>query len=784
MYKYLSHALCGSLLISTSAMAQGAPNEQTAPAADQRGLEEVVVTARRREESLQRVPVAVVAINQQQLENSAATDLKKLSELAPQVMIAEFGSGTGAVLTIRGISSDAIDFGLDQSVLVVVDGQPISNGSVIRQSLFDMQRVEVMEGPQALFFGKNSPAGVIALHTADPNDYFEASVKAGYEFEAEERFGEAVISGPITDTLSARLALRASEMEGWIDNVAPAMESPFHPGVMLPGNVNRTSPEGTHNAARLTLRWTPTEDFSARLKFTWDEQDLDGNGNLAFHETWCSGDAPLTRGIPQTGADCRKNGKVAVGALPAEFAANFPYARDGAPYRDNEFMLASLTLDKTSNNISLTSTTGYYDQTHKGSNCSDGVFCELFSTIRTDYEQVTQELRVNTDFDSPVNVMAGLYFEYSERTWFTAVDFFHANLNPVTNNYATFEVLADTTYTGYSAFAQVRWNILPSLEFAAGARYSHDKKDSSLVNLAVNPVSPLAVYPQGEVIDVDIEDQNVSPEATLTWYPTPNQTLYGAYKAGYKAGGISNPSILFAYSNPENLRFDREEADGFEIGYKASFFDDTLRLDLAAYSYDFKDLQVVSENINVFAFTIANAGAARTEGIQGSVQYRATDRLSLSGSFGYNDASYIRYPGAQCYAGQTEAQGCVGGTQDLSGKPTVRAPKLTSNLGLSYAADLIPGWDTHLSLSGSYTSSYNASTTNNPGAKQSAFWRLNAALHFMPQGGNVRLSLIGRNLTNEYYLGTASNLPFGGPNDFVGPFSRPRELILQAQYDF
>lgn len=768
-----------SAAIFGSGSAVGQP--QTAPS-----LEEIVVTARKRAESMQRVPVAVTAISENQLRENLAADLHRVAEIAPQLLIGEFGSGTGAVLTMRGIGSDAIDFGLDQSVLVVIDGVPISNGSVIRQSLFDMRQVEVMPGPQALFFGKNATAGVISLKTAEPTDQFEGHVSAGYEFVADEKYGEAVISGPLTDTVRARFAGRASSMDGWIKNVAQPMESPFHPGVWLPGNVNRTSPKGTHYAGRLSLQWEPSDTFDANLSLSFDEQKIDGNGNLAFHEAWCTSgaDAPLTQGIPQIGADCKKNRRVAVSANAPQFAANFPYANNGVPYRDNRFLLGALNLNKQFENVILTSTTGFYDQNHKGANCSDGAYCQLFSTIRTDYEQFTQEFRLNTDFDSPVNFMGAVYYERHERSWFTAVDFFHLGINPATNNYATWINEADGKYTGYSISGQVRWNIIPELELAVGARYSRDKKSSHLSNTAVSPFSPLALYPEGEIIGVNIKDDNISPEATLTWYPSDYQTLYAAYKTGYKSGGISNPSIIFAASTPESLQFGSEKAKGFEVGYKADFLDRTLRLNITAYRYEFDDLQVVSEDINVFLFTIGNAGSSKTEGIETSLLWQATDRLSFNGSFNYNRASYLNYRGAECYAGQTPAQGCVDGAQNLSGKPISRAPRDNYSLGASYRFDLVEGWNLNTSVSATYTSSYHASTTNNPGAMQSSFWRVNAAAHLAPESEKFRISLIGRNLTNEYYHAAASNLPFGGPNDFLAPFNRPRELALQVEYHF
>src|SRR5690606_26612509 len=190
------------------------------PAASAATLDAVNVTARRRSESIQDVPVAITSLTPEQLEKNMATDLSKIGEVAPQVIIGRASNGTGGFLTIRGISSATSDAGLDQSVSVSVDGVPMSRGRVINSTVYDLAQVEVLSGPQALFFGKNSPAGAISLRTKDPTDVVEGYAKVGYETEADERYLEAAVSGPLTDTLKGRIAVRAASMEGWIENVA------------------------------------------------------------------------------------------------------------------------------------------------------------------------------------------------------------------------------------------------------------------------------------------------------------------------------------------------------------------------------------------------------------------------------------------------------------------------------------------------------------------------------------------------------------------------------------
>ena len=174
-----STAACVSL--ASPAWAQAASPADDA-ASSSHGLEEIVVTARKRTETLQNVPVAVSVISANQLQRNVAVNLDKIAELTPTVFAGRIISGTGAILSIRGIGSSPSDSGIDSSVAVDIDGIQLSRGRIITESYFDLKQVEVLEGPQALFFGKNSPAGVISIHSADPTSNFEGYIRGGYEF--------------------------------------------------------------------------------------------------------------------------------------------------------------------------------------------------------------------------------------------------------------------------------------------------------------------------------------------------------------------------------------------------------------------------------------------------------------------------------------------------------------------------------------------------------------------------------------------------------------------------
>ncbi len=547
-------------------------------------------------------------------------------------------------------------------------------------------------------------------------------------------------------------------------------------------------PEGDNYSARLSLLWAPAEDFDANFKLTWDQQTM--NAMDAYVELFCADEnkVPTMLGAPLPGADCKKDQKKAESSLATQYAVNWPRGNGGVPYYESKFWLSSLTLNKSFDDITLTSTTGYYDQTIAGGNTADfSPFALIWSTQYEEYQLITEELRLSSDYSGPLNFMGGLFFEHSSRQWENYPDIFHAGFNTAAQNWTTVETVADVTTDSWSAFAQVQWDIVENLELSVGARYTKDEKDGEFKNLTIG-VSAIPFYPAGQVLKSDYSDDNVSPEATLTWKLTPDHTLYAAYKEGYKAGGISNGALLQASATPENLQFGPEETDGFEIGYKALLFDGTLRMDLTAYSYDYDGLQVGSFNSQTFSFTIGNAAAASTEGVQASFDWMATDNLTFNGNLGYNRARYEDYRSGPCYVGQTTDTGCVTvgttRTQDLSGEALNRAPDLMFSLGADYRATFAGGWTADFTADAAYTDEYMTAADNSPGGVQEDYWRINAGVHVMPENEKYRISLIGRNLTNEYYLLNAVNHPGGTADQFVGVFNRPRELVLQAEYRF
>jgi outer membrane receptor protein involved in Fe transport len=781
-------------------------------------LEEIIVTARKREESMQDVPVAIQAFDAETIERYAATNLNELADLAVQVGMYPGSSGNGANLVVRGYGSTSLDPGIEGSVGINIDGVQIDRGHVIRQAFFDLQSVEILKGPQALFFGKNSPAGVVAAISALPGDEFESRISVGWEAEAEETLVEAMISAPITDTFGARFAMRLTDTDGWIKNTGTFAENsngelfPAEP-YDFPGGANDLGSEQLFSG-RLTLDWAPNDVFRGTWRINYT--DMENDGFQTNENNNCSGDLPITQGVFDPEGDCELDLRTAHGSLPIELAE--AYSRDignGDPYGLYESVLSSLNLEFAFDWGTITAVTGYYQYDYERWDNFDGTnFIQLMGLQVEDQEQWSQEIRLLTSLNGPINFMAGVFYETFERNSdnagkIEALGFDSADLtvgpSQDTGFSNTWEGISTVNSDTYSVFGQVIWDINDQWELTAGVRYTDDSKDAEQGNVYVKsndiPGVPIPGFgfddllsPAGEIIESDFSDEEWSPEVTITYRPNDDVTLWAAYKTGYKSGGFSTNTVISAlsFANPDSLVFDPETAEGGELGFKTTLVDGRMVVNGTLYRYTFDDVQISVFNSATTSFSVDNAAAARTTGFELESNFLATEKLLLRAQLGGNEGTYKDFITAPCYGGQTPAQGCnpnpdpLGSPttiQDLSGEDLTRAPRWQGSIGFDYNTPLGRNWGFRWAAEAVYSDSYQTNTNNNPLSVQSDFWRINARVGFQTQDGRWDISLIGRNLTDELYQGGQADKPGGnGGEDLFGGVVRPRQVILQGTF--
>ncbi|MDQ0466887.1 outer membrane receptor protein involved in Fe transport [Caulobacter ginsengisoli] len=801
-------ALSRALLISVSGLAALAGGVGMARAAETDAeptmLSDVIVTARKREENIQNIPVAVSALSGKQLERQSLKSIEDISASMPQLTVSRGSSGSGATISVRGIGSSSTSIGIEQSVAVIVDGVYYGQGRIINEGFFDMKQVEVLKGPQALFFGKNATAGVLSFTSAGPTGEFEAMGRLGYEFDSKTPSIEAVVSGPVTDTFGLRLAVRGSQMQGgYVQNQASAMPlstlnvNTFASTLHVSPAPEKDIPGEQDFVARLTGQWNPNDAFSLTLKAavdTYRVTDATWNDELIS--------CPLGSAQVHPGEICNKDWKIQQNDVPKDIAATNPLLgrHGGQLYQDYDSYSFTANADYRAGPVTFSSVTGlhhfvnYFLGDYDFTGSANG---GTWGTEKSEYRAFSEEIRFQTDLDGPFDFMGGVYYQNTQLDFHQQIIFPGALEDPTVTRpelrYITLEKLSRTDGTTFAGFGQVIWKIADGWELTAGGRYTHETKDSTFDQPYVISLYQ-GVFVPNSPLNANQSFNDLSPEVTLTWRPRSNLTLYAAYKRGFKSGGFSGSALHSINTTVDDLTFEPEKPQGFEGGVKATLFDGTLRASFDVFSYDYKDFQIDFFDATKIQYITTNAGSVKTEGAEFQAEWAPefAHGLLISGSLSYNKSRYEDFGGAPCWGGQRPSQGCtiVGGrpVQDLSGKPTANAPEWTGSLQADYQSEPINGLVFGLSGNLHGSSDYLLSPFANPNGRQDAYTVFDASARLGGEDGRWEVALIGKNLTDEYVLtsagdapssGSGTGTPLGIRSDLVGTPRPPRTIAIQ-----
>ncbi len=802
-----------------AAAATTSSNANATPAAST-SEDEIIVTARRREERLQDVPVAITAVTGQQLNQLAISNLSDIARFVPGMVLGRQASGSAASIFLRGVGSSPLSAGFDQSVSFNLDGMAMSRGREVLLSQYDIQHVEVLKGPQALFFGKNTTGGLVSIVTRNPGSEFEANVRAGHGGYGEESYLDAVVSVPITSTFGARLAIHANNAEGWFDNAAQPHVDTLQEAIEPSGTFARSPTSDRSGAndslsARLTLLYQPNSSFS--LNFKAGDTTYHDNSATDLYERICGAGRttpqpwvqPFFNNTPiaAPSADCSINGVGDHATMPQEVVTGpgrLRWGGDGTPYLDLNSRFAILNAQNDFDHVSLSSITSYYRYTQSDMNDFNGSPHAVTSPQHTEFEQTSEEARLETKFDGPFNAMLGAYISTSSLEFDTDAYIYAGPLDTVNETYVNFRRNDGFDGKTYSLFFEGRWNIIPTLELSAGARWSREEKNSYQESLPASSYFA-ATFPQNIRLDDRYREENVSPQATITWKPNTNLMLYAAYKEGFKAGGFNLSQALTPAASVAAGRFGSETATGWETGVRTTLFDRAVTLNATVYDYRFEGLQVQFFNPTTLGQVVSNAGALETKGVEGDFSWRVTPELSIQGAANYNRAEYDDFIG-QCYSGQDEAHGYnqelangVFNGQVYAGRIAPKAPLWTGSLGASYEVPISNTLTLTLSGDATHSSRYNLTDTLRPDGWQKAFTRFDASLALANNDRGWRLSLIGRNLTDELVATSANDMvgtggtntgatiasgKVGVPSDLNALVERGREVYVELGLDF
>ncbi|MDP3750004.1 MAG: TonB-dependent receptor [Phenylobacterium sp.] len=769
--------LCAaSAAAAMSAVLPGVARAQGATPVEAFGVEEVVVTARKRDETDISVPAVITAITAEQLARKGVGDIYAIAQMTPGLIINDNLSAIGGGISLRGVASGNT-VGIDQTVSINLDGAAVSSAGATRIGQFDLRQVEVLKGPQTLFFGKNSPGGVISFISEGPTRDWDGYARGSYEFEADEWRTEGAISGPITEALSFRLAGYVTHIDGYLRNPLP---SNWAPGVAGPSYSR--APNADEYGGRISLRFEPNDKLSANFKTAYFK--VDGISNYGSSQLiYCpTGTAQAPQAIFGPPIDNCTMDRLTAGIsdAPPSVTATRPRFGDGKPREERSVLVSTLNIDyDVTPELTLTSLTSYFNYQLHGFSTQVGPRVGIALSSDQDKRDYAQEVRLASSYGGAFDFMVGAYFQKSAFDEEPQLYLLTAPFNET-----------NTFQEGHtnSAFGQLLWRITDEWELAGGARYTKEAKKVRLWKRGQGDVT-------SRLSRTRVEADDLSPEITLTYRPSTALTVFAAYKEGFKSGGF-NPSVTTAAPVGYDPSFEPERARGGEVGVKSRLFGGSLRLDASLFDYKYEDLQVSAYDGVQLTVIIKNAASATVRGAEMNFKFQppAVRGLTVDGGVAYTRARYDEFIGA-CYAGQTVAQGCnlipSGGrftSRDLSGLQLPNAPDWSSNVSAAYAFTVREGLSLELNGGIRHQSSNNPAGDLAPGGRQKAVTFLDLGARLFAEDRAWELALIGRNITDEIRAigvtgqsvsGTTAGFATGTPADLVGFINRPIEVRLQ-----
>ena len=735
--------LASSILMAFDSYAAIAQAQQATSSAPEGGIETITVTAEKRAQNVQNVPISMTVVTGQQIAAFHDNDLHSLENSVPSLYIERLNWAD--TIYLRGFGSPPANFAFDPDVSMYVDGVYFGRPQQITEPFFDLERMEVLRGPQGALFGKNTAAGAINVVTAGPTDTFEGSATAAYNFSLNGEELSGYVSGPIDDTLSARLAVKILDDDGYINNVTT-------------GDKN---PRQKERLARLSLKYEP-------------QSNLDVSGKIEYSETRTDGENSVIGSLTVPGK-----------------VSDIQYA-DGDPfgYRDAAYVSAfnsEATANYHFSDLTLTSVTGFSSfHADRANSYSMDVPAVFLNRVIENFQQASQEVRLTSPENQTFSYIVGGYFDWSKDDIGTPWNY---NLLGGLLAGSLNSQFAQTAET-YSAFAQGTYNIASDFRLIGSLRYTQIDKSGSFYTVLTSGV-PLA----GLTSDAaKINEGHLDPSLTAQYNLTDSAMLYATYGQGSKSGGFISDTPGTAQSA---FVFKPERSTNYEVGLKSTFAEDTILLDVSLYDTIIKNLQTsVFDPAHPGGFITKNAAAASSKGVETVLGWRPIDSLQLTFNGAYQDAHYDNYPGANCLARQTLAE-CDPSApfsapnsvanNNLAGAPLTYSSKWTGNLQVTHTLPLPHDLQFVTTLMPSYRSRfYNSDDQSLVYGVQKGFVKFDARLQLGDVDDRWDVALIGKNLTDKktYSFSNAWPFPLTNYPQATKYLDEPREVILEATMHF
>ncbi len=724
------------LLSGLSILALTAPTQVLAQNANLATYDEIIVTAQKRSQSINEVGLSISALSANTLENRGINDTSDLVSVVPGLTFTPTLSGP-PVYTLRGVGFYESSLAAAPAVTVYVDEAPLAFPIMTQVGVLDLERVEVMKGPQGTLFGENSTGGAINYITAKPTDSFEAGVSMGFaRFSQVDAKG--FVSGPLSDTLRGRFAFRVVEGGAWQKSYT------------RDDKLGDTSQQ----AGRILLDWTPTDRLTVGLNLTaWrDRSDYLANQLQAVE---CANplNCPFSN-YPTAPQNARA----------ADWTPTWPMR-----VRD-DFRQATLRVDyELTNDVTLTSLTGYQHLKSEKYSDSDAMNIENLDTRNLGkIESFNQELRLSGE-TGPVNWVAGAYYSHAkvfDEFYYATETLSSSSPIPGLPGFTSTSTPTETKLNTYAAFGNVDVSLTDQLSLVAGIRYTESKRDfggctrdldgrfADIINILQlsifgsipNPVAQggCVVFDENFVpgyVEQKLNENNVSWRTGLNWQLDNGTLLYGVVSKGYKSGSVpavSSTSVVQFTPVPQ------ESLLAYEVGIKAPLADDKLQLNASAFYYDYKDKQLRGRIDDMFfglLETLVSIPKSRVWGLEGEITARPIDGLHLSGSITYMETEVRRFTGIDP----------TGTVTDFAGAEFPYSPKWQASFDAQYSWLIMD--DKRAFVGGSLT--HHSTSYSTIGAytdfRIRPYTLIDLRAGIESEDGQWRISVWGKNITNKYY---------------------------------
>ncbi|GGB20734.1 TonB-dependent receptor [Sphingomonas metalli] len=762
--------LAGAALIAQPLWAQGptivtgsdiggaaASEPDVTGADDDQAGQDILVTARRRTEKSQDVPIAINAFGSAQIESTRTYNLRDLQQLTPSLVVTNTNPRNTSI-NIRGLGNNVAVYndGLEPAVGVYLDGVYLARPGQTVFDLADLERIEVLRGPQGTLFGKNTSAGAVVVTTKQPTFDFEAGGDASLgNFDFRQL--HAYVSGPLTDTLAARLFVSKTDRDGFTRNRFDGRYGQDFHDLNLRGQ----------------LLYKPTDRLTLRVIGDWGRQRSFTAGTILLGAI-----RSYDNGVTFANNFYDRAARLGYSAVPADPDLRTTDVDANPRYRMNQYGI-NVTTDLDLGQATLTSVTAFRAWNWYPHNDGDSTSLDAGTDFHQSnrQKQVSQELRVASNGDRRVDYVAGLYYLYQSidaeavnlygsraADWFLAPATNAAVGAAALNGYDVVSHSRPVT-DSYAAFAQTVWHVTRALDLTTGLRYTYETKSgyfdqiatgASLAGLSTAQQAAAQTirsrYGLANFYTADTKAGRLSGQATLSWKVAAPLLTYVTYARGNKFGGLNLANITTTGQFAANPVIKPETIDSYEAGAKTSWAGGRLIANVAAFWTNVRDYQTTIVDIDrngVSFFT--NAAKVRTRGFEADMRTAPTRWLTLYGSGTYDDARYISYANAPCPIEITGQAIC-----DLSGRRLPGVSKWSASAGGEIRTPLgqTQGRDTEFYLGSdySYRSETNTSASLSRYSTIPAYDLVNIRLGFRTLDGLFDIQLWGRNIGDTRYF--------------------------------